>query len=104
MELESSGRHAERRDVHVLHLLAAGGEAGEPREPLFDAAGRELQRADVVAGGSYGTFLGATYAALFPEHVGRMVLDGAMDPTIALQQNDLRQVGGFQLAFDTDHR
>ncbi len=51
-------------------------------------------------GGSYGTFLGATYAALFPDHVGRMVLDGAMDPTIALEQNDLRQVGGFQLAFD----
>lgn len=51
-------------------------------------------------GGSYGTFLGATYAALFPEHVGRMVLDGAMDPSLALIQNDLRQAGGFQLAFD----
>lgn len=51
-------------------------------------------------GGSYGTFLGATYAALFPDHVGRMVLDGAMDPSIALLQNDLRQAGGFQLAFD----
>ena len=28
-------------------------------------------------GASYGTFLGATYADLFPERVGRMVLDGA---------------------------
>lgn len=51
-------------------------------------------------GGSYGTFLGATYAALFPDRVGRVVLDGAIDPSIALLQNDLRQAGGFQLAFD----
>ena len=28
-------------------------------------------------GASYGTFLGATYAGLFPERVGRLVLDGA---------------------------
>ncbi len=31
-------------------------------------------------GASYGTYLGATYAALFPKRVGRMVLDGAIDP------------------------
>lgn len=31
-------------------------------------------------GASYGTFLGATYAGLFPKRVGRLVLDGAMDP------------------------
>ncbi len=30
-------------------------------------------------GASYGTFLGATYADLFPGRVGRLVLDGAMD-------------------------
>ena len=28
-------------------------------------------------GASYGTKLGATYAELFPEQVGRFVLDGA---------------------------
>ncbi len=32
-------------------------------------------------GYSYGTQLGATYAALFPTKVGRLVLDGAVDPT-----------------------
>ncbi|MGI5254022.1 alpha/beta fold hydrolase [Actinacidiphila glaucinigra] len=32
-------------------------------------------------GFSYGTYLGATYAGLFPSRVGRMVLDGAGDPT-----------------------
>ena len=34
------------------------------------------------SGASYGTFLGATYADLFPTKVGRMVLDGAIDPTL----------------------
>jgi len=51
-------------------------------------------------GGSYGSFLGATYAALFPENVGRMVLDGPPDPLLHELQNRLRQAGGFQLAFD----
>lgn len=32
------------------------------------------------AGYSYGTFLGATYARLFPDKVGRFVLDGTVDP------------------------
>jgi pimeloyl-ACP methyl ester carboxylesterase len=51
-------------------------------------------------GASYGTFLGATYAALFPDKVGRLVLDGAMDPSLSAIQGSLRQAGGFQLAFD----
>ncbi len=29
---------------------------------------------------SYGTYLGATYAALFPDRVGRFVVDGVLDP------------------------
>ena len=35
-------------------------------------------------GASYGTELGATYAEYFPDRVGRMVLDGAVDPTLSL--------------------
>ncbi|KAJ3150490.1 hypothetical protein HDU86_006367 [Geranomyces michiganensis] len=31
-------------------------------------------------GFSYGTFLGAVYANLFPQYVGRMILDGVADP------------------------
>ena len=30
---------------------------------------------------SYGTYIGALYADLFPDHVGRTVLDSAMDPS-----------------------
>ncbi len=32
-------------------------------------------------GVSYGTYIGAIYADLFPGHVGRVVLDSAMDPS-----------------------
>lgn len=32
------------------------------------------------AGYSYGTYLGATYARLFPDRVGRFILDATMDP------------------------
>lgn len=49
-------------------------------------------------GFSYGTFLGATYADLFPESVGRMVLDGALDPSITGDELVLGQAVGFEEA------
>ena len=49
-------------------------------------------------GASYGTLLGATYADLFPERVGAMVLDGAIDPSLTAVQQGLRQAEGFQTA------
>ncbi|HET6531827.1 MAG TPA: alpha/beta hydrolase [Actinoplanes sp.] len=33
-------------------------------------------------GGSYGTYLGAVYATLFPRHTDRMVFDSAIDPRL----------------------
>ena len=47
---------------------------------------------------SYGTELGATYADLFPERVGRMVLDGAVDPRVSSSQVALGQIRGFERA------
>jgi pimeloyl-ACP methyl ester carboxylesterase len=52
-------------------------------------------------GASYGTFLGATYAGLFPKNTGRIVLDGAMDPSISAYQLDLQQTAGFETAFES---
>ena len=49
-------------------------------------------------GASYGTKLGATYADLFPDKVGRMVLDGAVDLSIDARQLSLEQAGGFEVA------
>ncbi|GGY08629.1 alpha/beta hydrolase [Streptomyces hiroshimensis] len=50
-------------------------------------------------GASYGTFLGATYAGLFPSRVGRLVLDGALDPSLDSEQVNRDQTAGFQTAF-----
>ncbi len=49
-------------------------------------------------GASYGTFLGATYAGLFPQRVGRFVLDGAVDPSLSNEQMSLAQAHGFEVA------
>ena len=37
-------------------------------------------------GYSYGTYLGAVYTELFPDNIGRVVLDSAMDPTMNRQE------------------
>ncbi|MGW8972113.1 alpha/beta hydrolase [Streptomyces platensis] len=50
-------------------------------------------------GASYGTFLGATNAGLYPSRVGRMVLDGAMNPEIDSRTVNLNQTAGFDTAF-----
>lgn len=49
-------------------------------------------------GKSYGTFLGATYADLFPTHIGRMVLDGALAPDLTPDELLLGQAKGFETA------
>jgi pimeloyl-ACP methyl ester carboxylesterase len=49
-------------------------------------------------GGSYGTYLGAWYAELFPWRVGRMVLDGAVDPSLTTLESTKGQAEGFQRA------
>ncbi|MEV6757350.1 alpha/beta hydrolase [Streptomyces sp. NPDC051214] len=50
-------------------------------------------------GASYGTFLGATYAGLYPDRVGRLVLDGAMDPSLPARRMNRDQTAGFETAF-----
>ncbi|GAA1798905.1 alpha/beta hydrolase [Nocardioides hankookensis] len=49
-------------------------------------------------GASYGTKLGATYADLFPDRVGRLVLDGAVDVSLSSRDLSLQQAGGFETA------
>src|SRR5699024_6219225 len=55
------------KDLDILRAVVGGG------------------RLDYV-GASYGTSIGSTYAELFPGNVGRMVLDGAIDPTLTNQE------------------
>jgi len=47
-------------------------------------------------GFSYGSFLGTVYAGLFPERVGRMVLDGGIDPSQSGNEASLDQAVGFE--------
>jgi pimeloyl-ACP methyl ester carboxylesterase len=68
------------RDLDVLRAAL-----GEPRLTFL--------------GKSYGTYLGAWYAQLFPHRVRALVLDGAVDPATAAVQADLVQAEGFQAAF-----
>lgn len=49
-------------------------------------------------GFSYGTFLGATYADLYPEKTGRLVLDGAIDPSTTDFDVTRTQAMGFESA------
>ncbi|WP_037673739.1 alpha/beta hydrolase [Streptomyces griseus] len=51
-------------------------------------------------GYSYGTYLGAVYAKLYPERVRRLVLDSIVDPAGVWYEDNLAQ----DLAFDERHR
>ena len=48
---------------------------------------------------SFGTYIGSVYAALFPAKVGRMVLDGAVEPPYGSFESSVRQAAGFDRAF-----
>ncbi|MBK1787653.1 alpha/beta hydrolase [Prauserella cavernicola] len=47
-------------------------------------------------GYSYGTKLGATYATLFPDTTGRMVLDSVVDPTVSVYESGFQQNNAMQ--------
>ena len=51
-----------------------------------------------VMGLSYGTFLGSTYATLYPEHTDRVVLDSAMKPSAAWNGILASQEAGYHNA------
>jgi len=69
----------------------------------YDAIRRLLgERKVSFLGFSYGTVVGATYGALYPNRYRAMVLDGPVDATNYLNkplQNLAEQTGGFELAF-----
>lgn len=49
-------------------------------------------------GFSYGAYLGTVYAGTFPDRVGRLVLDGAIDPALGDAQLTLGQARGLEAA------
>jgi pimeloyl-ACP methyl ester carboxylesterase len=86
---------------------ACAANTGEPLEFVDTvSAARDLDLLRAVLGDktlnylgySYGTFLGATYAELYPEKVGRLVLDGAIDPASSSYEVNETQAKGFESA------
>ncbi|WP_265568320.1 alpha/beta hydrolase [Streptomyces hygroscopicus] len=101
-----------RRLVEAYKRFAEGCEQRSPdllRHVSTAEAARDMDvlravlgdRKLTYVGASYGTFLGATYAGLFPERVGRMVLDGAMDPSLPARRLSEDQTAGFETAFQS---
>ncbi|MFJ9162243.1 alpha/beta hydrolase [Streptomyces griseoviridis] len=86
-----------KRSTRVLRHVSTV-EAARDMDVLRAALG---DRKLTYVGASYGTFLGATYAGLFPDRVGRLVLDGAMDPSVPSRTQNLDQTAGFETAFQS---
>ena len=51
-------------------------------------------------GFSYGTYIGAKYAAAYPDRVRALVLDGAVDPSISSEEMQVEQAAGFEGVLD----
>jgi pimeloyl-ACP methyl ester carboxylesterase len=88
------GRGCERLSGDLASHISTV-EAARDMDVLRAALGEEVM---TYLGSSYGTQLGATYAELFPDRVGRFVLDGAVDPTLGNRDEALTQAGGFETA------
>lgn len=98
-------------DASQARLEAFGAACLESTGPLLGevdtvSAARDLDLMRAVLGDdhlhylgySYGTLLGATYADLFPENVGRMVLDSAVDPAATDDDLTIDRSASFERA------
>jgi pimeloyl-ACP methyl ester carboxylesterase len=77
------GRRCARTDPRLLRHVSTADTARDLDRLRRTVGDRRLN----YLGYSYGTYLGATYANLFPRRVGRMVLDANMDP-VAWSRSD----------------
>jgi pimeloyl-ACP methyl ester carboxylesterase len=91
-------RACERRNGSILSHVSTANVARD-----MDRVRRGLGAAKITYYGfSYGTFLGATYARLFPRHYRAMVLDGPVDAQAYINDplRDLSaQSSGFERAY-----
>jgi len=96
---EASREFAEACEATSGELLPHVGTADVARD--VDLLRRVLGDDELYfLGKSYGTFIGAVYADLFPEHVGRLVLDGALDPSQSSLEQGIAQAEGFDGALN----
>ncbi|WP_194916266.1 alpha/beta fold hydrolase, partial [Catenulispora rubra] len=91
-ESQAIGKACEQKSARILPYVGTPNAARDMdvlRAVLGDAKLHYL-------GKSYGTYLGAVYAGLFPQNTGRLVLDGAIDPTLTAKQMNIAQAQGFE--------
>ncbi|KIF01759.1 protease, partial [Streptomyces sp. RSD-27] len=94
--LRAEVRRCERHSGRVLPYIGTVHVARD-----LDVIRRALgERKLNYLGFSYGTRLGAVYAALFPQHTGRMVLDGVDTLTEPFTEQALASARGQQRALD----
>ncbi|MGW1540848.1 alpha/beta hydrolase [Streptomyces sp. NPDC002309] len=93
-----------RASAYARGCAERSGEALRHYHSLNNARDLDVLRAALdeerltFLGGSYGSYLGALYATLFPSHVRRMVFDAAVnpDPAQVWYRNNLAQSAAFE--------
>ncbi|WP_244925161.1 alpha/beta hydrolase [Actinomyces bowdenii] len=117
LDEERSGEVGPATEVTAQEAVAQGQEGAAKCEAKTSTAGlldhidtvsaakdldvlRAVDKQGVLSylGYSYGTYLGATYAELFPANVGRLVLDAALDPSLSAAEVTRGQAEGFEKA------
>ncbi|MFF4319306.1 alpha/beta hydrolase [Streptomyces sp. NPDC001568] len=93
---EAANRACESRTGPILHHVGTV-DVARDMDVLRAALGEPKLN---YVGASYGTRIGAVYAAEFPRRVGRMVLDGVDTLSKPLTEQALDVVKGQQLAFE----
>jgi pimeloyl-ACP methyl ester carboxylesterase len=84
--------------LHSGALLAHVSTADAARD--MDALRAALGDAKLsYLGFSYGTYLGAVYASLFPTHIRAMVLDGDLDPSLDFLDLSVQQGASFEASY-----
>jgi len=96
--VKETQEYVEKCEKNTKHLTAYGTENTARDMDLIRAVlgDKKLN----YLGKSYGTYLGTIYAQLFPDTVGRIVLDGAIDPEATPLQQSLIQAIGFDQALN----
>ncbi|MFF1816885.1 alpha/beta hydrolase [Kribbella sp. NPDC058245] len=104
---------ARQEQARVQQAKEAAEQCGRKAKDLLpyittENAARDLDRIRIALGRdkidylgySYGTKLGATYATMFPQHTGRMILNSVVDPLTSTYRQTFAQNAGFQARAD----
>ncbi|QIW95476.1 hypothetical protein AMS68_000994 [Peltaster fructicola] len=67
-------RHGEWREAEAARLLS-GSKAAIPQHLLYSPGKEKIS----YWGYSYGTYLGMTFASMYPDRISRLILDGVVD-------------------------